>query len=107
VPSESTAFLGHIDLCLWGMKLATPAQTADHVPMVDLGKPETFRRENQATREWLEEQLRPFDGDVSRAAQFAMRLTAIRLGLLRGPAEPSIEQVLDGSLWQRVAAARP
>jgi len=36
-----------------------------------------------------------------------MRLTAARFGLLRGPAEPSIAQVLDESLWRRVASANP
>src|SRR5262245_62827 len=96
VPPDSCDFLGHIDICLWDMKLATPAQGEATVAVADVGKPETFRRDDQAIRAWLHEQLRPFGGDVTRAAQFAMRLTAIRLGLLHGPAEPSIEQVLDG-----------
>jgi hypothetical protein len=77
------------------------------VPSRDVGKPETFRRDIEVEREWFGEQLRPFDGDVGRAAVFALRQTAARFGLLRGPEEPSIAQVLDESLWVRVRAAEP
>lgn len=106
-PSEGRAFRGHIDLCSWDMGLATPSRGETSVAVADLGKPETLRRDDDAARAWLDEQLRPFGGDVARAAPFAMRLTAIRLGLLRGPAEPSIAQVLDASSWQRVADSSP
>jgi hypothetical protein len=34
-----------------------------------------------------------------------MRLTAERFGLLRGPAQPSIAEVLDESLWERTRPA--
>jgi len=104
VPPDSEAFLGHIDLCLWELELATPKQRTKSggVPARDIGKPETFRRDAEAAAAWLAEQLRPFDGRVDRAAVFAMRLTAARFGLLRGPVEPSITQVLDESLWERV-----
>jgi hypothetical protein len=109
VPANSTAFLGHINLCLWELGLATPARPNEMggVPLRDVGKPEAFRRDVEAEREWFAEQLRPFGGDVGRAAVFAMRLTAARFGLLRGPAEPSIAQVLDESLWERVRPAEP
>lgn len=104
VPPDSPAFLGHINLCLWELGLATPAQPDQMgaVPSRDIGKPETFHIDLAAEREWLAEQLRPFDGNVGRAAVFAMGLTAARFGLLRGPGEPSIAQVLDQSLWERV-----
>lgn len=100
---NARAFLGNIDLCLMDMGLATPAKPGD-IAVIDIGKPETFRREEDRARAWLEEQMGPFNGDVARAAHFAMRLTGSRLGVLVGPTEPSIEQLLDASLWQRVAA---
>jgi hypothetical protein len=104
VPPDSKAFLGHIDLCLWELGLATPKQPGElgAVPVRDIGKPETFRRDKEVVEEWLAEQLQPFGGSLERAAVFAVRLTAARFGLLRGPAEPSIAQVLDESLWERV-----
>jgi hypothetical protein len=86
------------------MGLATPTQPNERgaVPAHDLGKVETFHRDDKASQDWLAEQLQPFGGAVEQAAVFAMRLTATRFGLLRGPAEPSIAQVLDESLWERV-----
>jgi hypothetical protein len=106
-PPGRQRFLAHIDLCLWDLGLATPARPDAAVPPGDLGKPDGFRRDEEATAVWLAEQLRPFWGDVGRAAVFAMRLTAARFGLLRGPAEPSVAQVLDESLWERVRGADP
>lgn len=109
VPADSTAFLGHINLCLWELGLAAPvaADEMGGVPRRDVARPEAFHRDIAAEREWFAEQLRPFGGNVERAAVFAMRLTAVRFGLLRGPAEPSITQVLDESLWERVRPAEP
>jgi hypothetical protein len=103
-PPGGKSFQGHVNLCLWELGLAVPEQPNElgPVPVRDVAKPETFRRDLEAEREWMAEQLRPFGGDVGLAAAFAMRLTTIRFGLLRGPAEPSIAQVLDASLWQRV-----
>jgi len=101
VSPDSTLFLSNIDLCLWELGLATPAPKYEgSMPIVDIGKRETFRRDTEAAQAWLSEQLRPFDGSIERAAVFAMRYTALRLGLLRGPSEPSIAQVLDESLWE-------
>jgi hypothetical protein len=104
VPPDSKAFLGHIDLCLWELGLATPNRPngLGTVLARDIGKPETFHRDAEAAAEWFAAQLRPFGGRVDRAALFAMRLTAARFGLLRGPTELSIAQVLDESLWERV-----
>ena len=103
VEADNTAFLGHINLCLWELELATPAEPDEMGGVLsrDVGKPETFRHDIGAEKEWFAEQLRPFGGDVERAAVFAMRLTAARFGLLRGPADPSIAQVLDESFWER------
>jgi hypothetical protein len=106
-PPGGTRFLGHIDLCLWELGLATPVLSdADGTAVTGLGKPDGFRRDDEGAREWLAGQLRPFGGDVARAAAFAMRLTATRFGLLLGPADPSIAQVLDESLWRRERPAR-
>jgi hypothetical protein len=109
VPPDNTAFLGHINLCLWELGLATPTQPDEMggVTSRDIGKHNTFRRDTVAEQEWFDEQLEPFGGDVERAAVFAMRLTAARFGLLRGPTEPSIAQVLDESLWERARPAEP
>jgi hypothetical protein len=106
-PPGGNRFVGHIDLCLWELGLAAPARpdAAGAVATADVGRPDGFRRDVARAHEWLAEQLRPFGGDVGRAAVFAMRLTAARFGLLRGPAEPSVAQVLDESLWRRVGSA--
>ena len=104
VPSSSDSFLGHIDLCLWEMGLASPTQPGD-VLIGEVGKAETFDRADEVARVWLESQLQPFNGELKRAAEFAMGLTAIRLGLMRGPNDPSIEQIMDRSMWQRVGVA--
>ncbi len=77
------------------------------IPVVDAGKPNLFQREMDTAQAWLVEQLKPFAGNVASAAVFAMRLTAIRFGLLRGPAAPSITQVLDESSWDRVDMTEP
>lgn len=94
-------FQVHIDLCLLDMGLAVPTAPAGNgaVRAKDLGKPEAFRRDTDALEVWMSEQLKPFGGNPRLAAEFGMRLTAIRLGLLIGPNAPSIEQVLDVSLW--------
>jgi hypothetical protein len=48
----------------------------------------------------MHDQLQPFAGDLHMAAEFSMRLTAIRLRLLIGPSEPSIEAMFDATLWR-------
>jgi len=93
-------FLGHINLCLMDMGLATPAE-AGPVPMKELVKPGAFHLDVEAFEAWLHNQLRPFANNVRRAAEFSVRLTAIRLGLLDGPHEPSIAEILDAALWKR------
>jgi hypothetical protein len=101
-PSATSSFWAHRDLCLWSMGLAVPRDPAGGaVRIADIGKPEAFHRDDAALDAWMREQLQPFEGDDARAAQFAMRLAAVRLGLLQGPEEASIAQLLDGSLWQR------
>jgi hypothetical protein len=103
-PPGGKRFQAHINLCLWDLGLAVPVRPTEWgtVTPEDLHNPDGFIRDIEATQGWLAEQLRPFDGNVERAAVFAMRLTAARFGLLLGPAEPSIAQVLDESLWERV-----
>ena len=110
----NTRFLGNINLCLWELGLVEPAKSypTRSMPITDLGgdPKKMFRHDNEAEAAWFAEQLKPFDGDVSRAAAFAMRLTAARFGLLRGPANPSNARILDESLWERAnqpEAARP
>jgi len=101
-PQEANRFDAHIDLCLRDLGLATSTRTGTRsIPMTDFGEREMFHRDEAAAVAWLGEQLRPFGGSVKQGAIFAMRLTASRFGLLRGPSEPSIGEVLDESLWER------
>lgn len=103
VPPDRPDFLGNIDLCLLELGLARPAQPdgSGTIPVRDIGRPDALDRDEQEAAQWLAEQLVPFDGDAGRAAGFAMRLTAVRFGLLSGPADPTVAQVLDESLWER------
>ena len=99
---EANRFDAHIDLCLRDLGLATSIRTGTRsLPVTDFGEREMFHRNEAAAVAWIGEQLRPFGGSVKQGAVFAMRLTASRLGLLRGPSEPSIDEVLDESLWKR------
>jgi hypothetical protein len=109
VAPDSLDFLGHIDLCLMDLGLARPARPdgSGTLPISALGNPEALDRDEQAAAQWLAEQLSPFDGDAGRAATFAMRLTAAKFGLLNGPVDPTIAQVLDESLWERRFPGEP
>lgn len=56
VSAEGQEFLGHIDLCLLAMGLATPT-VPEPVLIVDLGKPGTLRRDTEAFKAWMQDQL--------------------------------------------------
>lgn len=94
-PLRSTP-LGKTGPSVFPIGLGCMAMSGVHAPAEEAESVATIRHAKQ---------LRPFDGDVARAARFAMTLTAVRLGLLRGPEAPSIAQLLDASLWQRVLPA--
>ena len=88
-----TAVARCLDLC------GTP-RTSHTVITVNASHLCTMRRDPDAISQWLERELGRFGGDLGRAAEFSMRFTAIRLGLLSGPSDPTIEQVLDVGLWR-------
>src|SRR5262249_27389231 len=81
-----------------GARHTSQSWTGSHEGAV---KPGAFHLDVEAFEAWLHNQLRPFANNVRRAAEFSVRLTAIRLGLLDGPHEPSIEEILDAALWKR------
>jgi hypothetical protein len=99
--ASEEVFFGHIYLCLMSMRLATSTVPGPGVPVKELVEPGTFRVDVEAFNTWMRDQLRPFGGDLSKAAEFSVRLTAIRLGLLDGPSEPSTGEILDPALWRR------
>src|SRR5262245_35037423 len=51
-PGSPDYFLAHIDLCLWDMGLAAPAQP-DALAFGNLGKPESMHRDEEALTRWL------------------------------------------------------
>jgi len=99
-PARRQDFAGHIDLCLMEIGFAD-AGGAALIPIVDIGKPGTMRRDEAAVSRWMNRELGRFGGDLGRAAEFSMRLAAIRFGLLSGPADPTLDQVLDPTLWRQ------
>jgi hypothetical protein len=58
------------------------------------------RLNREHATEWLDHQLRPFDGALERAANFCLCLAATRTGLVRGPSDPSLAQLCDLTLWR-------
>ena len=98
---EHRAFEAHRDLCLMDLGLANPP--SEHgVPLRELGTAELMRRDEPQIAVWLARQLEPFSGDPGQAADFIVRLSAIRTGLLAGPDPATLEQVLDANLWSAV-----
>jgi len=102
VPQGESQLDGHIDICLMALDLARPADGNDIYAIDDLGEPDEFIRDEGGLKAWLGEQLEPFDGSLRKAAEFSVRLAAIKVGLLTGPREYSVADVLDEELWSGV-----
>lgn len=101
-------FAGSIDLCLLDLGLAAPiyAHPDGAIPIGDFGRLGTLRRDADALELWLQRQLEPFGGELGKAAEFALRLAAIRVGILHGPETATLEQVLDDSQWHESPGAQ-
>ena len=98
---EHRGLEAHRDLCLMDLGLANPP--SEHgVPLRELGTAELMRRDEPQIAAWLARQLEPFSGDAGQAAEFILRLSAVRTGLLAGPDPATLEQVLDANLWSAV-----
>ncbi|MHC4815652.1 MAG: hypothetical protein ACYTFN_21480 [Planctomycetota bacterium] len=94
----------HLHLCLQALGLAR-GKDSEPVPLTDLGDSDQWTMDRGELEAWLACQLEPFDGDLARAAEFVLRLAAIRTGILEGgPSTPTVEQVLDSTLWTEAAA---
>lgn len=102
-PDAAARFAPHLDfvLCQLGMAGAAGGETGQPVPLVELGREGRIRVDQLRFDAWVEDMLEPFDGDLSRAALFALRIAAIRTGLLTGgPEQPTVAEVLDPALWK-------
>lgn len=102
VPQGESKLDSHIDICLMALGLARPAAGGDLYAIADLGEPDAFIRDEEALKTWLAEQLEPFGGSLRRAAEFSVRLAAIKVGLLTGPEEYSLDDVREAGLWSGV-----
>ena len=72
----------HRDLCLLDLGLGS---APGPVRIAALGEPGTVEAAPAQLESWLARALIPFDGDLARAAWFALRLAATRVGILDGP----------------------
>lgn len=75
----------HRHLCLLDLGLAT---APGPVALKDLGEPQTVSQHPGDLEAWTMRALAPFDGDLARAAWFALRLAACRTRIIVGP-EPT------------------
>lgn len=96
---EDRSLQAHLHLCLLELGLARTRNDAP-LPVGRAGDPELLERDPRPDLEaWLARQLAPMGGDLARAAELSLRLAAIRTGLVTGPERPTLEQVLDATLW--------
>lgn len=70
----------HRDLCMLDLGLAT-AMAPGPVAIASLGDGKTVALDEQRLHSWLAIELAPFDGDLERAARFALELARARTGL--------------------------
>ncbi|HEU0030677.1 MAG TPA: hypothetical protein VFQ53_08590 [Kofleriaceae bacterium] len=84
---EDRGLAAHRDLCLLDLGLGRAAADGP-IKLADLGAPGTVGQSSAEVEYWLDRALVPFDGDLGRAARFALALAAVRTGLVAGP-EPT------------------
>ena len=87
----------HLDLCLLDLDLGRGKDGP--VALSDLGEPGAMERDGAKLGAWLMQELAPFDGDLELAARFALRLAALRTGVIVGPDEPTLAELLDDAPW--------
>lgn len=76
---EDRRLAGHRDLCLLELGLA---HADGPIRIASLGDPHTVTSDPSSLEAWLQRSLVPFDGDLSRAAWFALRVAARRTDVL-------------------------
>lgn len=80
---EDRRLAAHRQLCLLDLGLATTP--GKQVALAELGKPETVDERPGGLDAWLAQALAPFDGELARAAWFALRVAVVRTGVIEGP----------------------
>jgi len=104
---EDRPLQAHLYLCLLDMGLAR-THNDEPLPLGRAGDPELIDGDPRPDlAAWLAQQLEPVGGDLARAAELALRLAAVRTGLISGPGEPTLEQILDDSLWTPTEPTAP
>ena len=89
---------GYMNISLLALGLANPRY--DHTLMIkNIGNPDTIDIQEQQLQQWLNAQLAPFAGDLRKAALFCLRLSALRTGVVGGPQNPIIAQLLNDTMW--------
>lgn len=82
---EDRRLAAHRQLCLLDLGLASASA---EVPIAVLGNPGAVDERPGGVDAWLAQALIPFEGDLARAAWFALRLACVRTGVIEGP-EPT------------------
>lgn len=89
---------GYMNISLLALGLAEPRY--DRTLLIkNIGNPDTIDIKEQQLQQWLNEQLAPFAGDLKKAALFCLRLSALRTGVVGGPQNPIIAQILNDAMW--------
>ena len=101
--SHAGSLRAHRDLCLLDLGLAQ-SNVGESIPIPALGDDETLDRDARSVGAWLIRELEPFAGQIEKAALFCLQLAAIRTQIASGPENPTLEQILDPSLWTPTAA---
>ncbi len=76
---EDRRLAAHRDLCMLDLGLA---HADAPIRIASLGDPDTVTSDPSTLDAWLQRALAPFDGDLARAAWFALRVAARRTELL-------------------------
>jgi hypothetical protein len=79
---EDRRLCAHRDLCLLDLGLG---HAPGPVKISTLGDPGTVTEQPAQIAAWLAQALVPFDGDLKRAAWYALELAAVRLGISQQP----------------------
>ena len=99
-PSKASGFQAHMNLCYLDMGLADPSTPGPSYYMMEIAN---MSGHADPIERWFARELQQFGGSPRIAAEFCLRLAAIRLGILGGPPAPRFPQLLDPPLWQKGA----
>lgn len=100
---EDRGLQAHLQLCMLDLGLAR-TRNDEPLPLGRAGDPDLIEGDPRPDlAAWLARQLEPVQGDLARAAALTVRLAASRTGIAAGPARPTVEQLLDPTLWEPAA----